>query len=222
MPRLDPFHFRDTGCGSGAGCPHCPAESRYTETVKQHPSTTTGSISWHDGLSVGVAAMDAQHRQWLSILNDLYVQADARKSELFAALLERDVEAPWFDAVAQLLYDERRLLGDEGVDAAFERILAASPHARVRAHALQQWSRAMDRSRDDARKARGEALEERLLDEFSDEVLAEVLSGKSFRARFLQVGQIAPDFASETVDGVPVRLSDFRGKVVLIDFWGFW
>jgi hypothetical protein len=35
-------------------------------------------------------------------------------------------------------------------------------------------------------------------------------------------GQPAPETAGEDLDGVPFRLSDYRGKVVLLDFWGDW
>jgi len=38
----------------------------------------------------------------------------------------------------------------------------------------------------------------------------------------LKVGDIAPDFEIETVDGQPLKLSDFRGKYVLLDFWATW
>jgi len=33
---------------------------------------------------------------------------------------------------------------------------------------------------------------------------------------------IAPDFELETLKGQKVRLSDFKGKVVLLDFWATW
>lgn len=43
-----------------------------------------------------------------------------------------------------------------------------------------------------------------------------------FRLLHLRVGCEAPDFEGSTVDGDPVRLSDHRGKVVVLDFFGFW
>lgn len=38
----------------------------------------------------------------------------------------------------------------------------------------------------------------------------------------VSVGQKAPDFESLTPKGQPVRLSDFKGKYVLLDFWASW
>src|SRR5713226_9177902 len=35
-------------------------------------------------------------------------------------------------------------------------------------------------------------------------------------------GQMAPDFALESLDGTTVRLSDFHGKAVLLNFWATW
>lgn len=36
------------------------------------------------------------------------------------------------------------------------------------------------------------------------------------------LNQSAPDFSLEDLSGKPVGLSDFRGKVVLVDFWASW
>ena len=38
----------------------------------------------------------------------------------------------------------------------------------------------------------------------------------------IAVGKEAPDFTQNDVNGVPVSLSSFRGKYVLVDFWASW
>jgi hypothetical protein len=46
--------------------------------------------------------------------------------------------------------------------------------------------------------------------------------GFLFEMRNLQIGKVAPEIEGEDVDGKPMKLSDFRGKVVVLDFWGHW
>ena len=38
----------------------------------------------------------------------------------------------------------------------------------------------------------------------------------------LAVGKPAPEIEGEDIDGMAFKLSDYRGKVVLLDFWGNW
>ncbi len=38
----------------------------------------------------------------------------------------------------------------------------------------------------------------------------------------LPAGAVAPDFRAEDRNGTPLRLSDFHGKVVVLDFWATW
>jgi peroxiredoxin len=42
------------------------------------------------------------------------------------------------------------------------------------------------------------------------------------KVRLTSVGAMAPDFTQNDPNGVPVSLSSFRGKYVLIDFWASW
>jgi len=46
-------------------------------------------------------------------------------------------------------------------------------------------------------------------------------SGPSFAPRLTQ-SSLAPDFSLESLDGKTMRLSDLRGKAVLLNFWATW
>jgi len=43
-----------------------------------------------------------------------------------------------------------------------------------------------------------------------------------FELQRLQIGMVAPEIEGEDEDGVPFKLTDYRGKIVALDFWGFW
>ena len=38
----------------------------------------------------------------------------------------------------------------------------------------------------------------------------------------LEIGKVAPDIEGVDTDGVKFKLSDYRGKVIVLDFWGDW
>jgi len=38
----------------------------------------------------------------------------------------------------------------------------------------------------------------------------------------IKIGNTAPDFTGHTTDGGEINLSDYRGQVVLLEFWGAW
>jgi hypothetical protein len=46
--------------------------------------------------------------------------------------------------------------------------------------------------------------------------------GQHFAIEKLKVGAVAPDIEGKDMDGVAFKLSDYKGKVVLLDFWGYW
>lgn len=50
---------------------------------------------------------------------------------------------------------------------------------------------------------------------------------KTFKAveeaqKRVSVGSLAPDFELKSIDGKMLKLSDFKGKYIVIDFWGAW
>jgi hypothetical protein len=57
---------------------------------------------------------------------------------------------------------------------------------------------------------------------YDDETVGGLAKGELFEIRNLAIGQTAPDIEADDLDGKPFKLSDYRGKVVVIDFWGNW
>lgn len=52
--------------------------------------------------------------------------------------------------------------------------------------------------------------------------LGELSERLIFEIEHLSVGKTAPEIEGEDIDGQEFKLSDYRGKVVLLDFWGDW
>ena len=46
--------------------------------------------------------------------------------------------------------------------------------------------------------------------------------GRKFDPRYESLGMPVPDFSVTDLDGNPISLQEYRGKVVLLDFWVFW
>lgn len=111
---------------------------------------------------------------------------------------------------------------------ALRRILAAVTDKSVRGYAMAQLALLV--GLDDALGEEGRTEAETLLTRIAAEFPSEDfigMTGKQFAAgahneiQNLRVGQVAPDFEVEDQDDVRFKLSDYRGRVVLLDFWGF-
>jgi hypothetical protein len=58
--------------------------------------------------------------------------------------------------------------------------------------------------------------------EIGDEKMGEIALRALFRIRHLSVGRVAPEIESEDISGKQFKLSEYRGKVVMLSFWGHW
>ncbi len=57
---------------------------------------------------------------------------------------------------------------------------------------------------------------------FSDNPAVQHFVHQMMAVKPLSIGHKAPDFTSMTLDDKPVKLSDYKGKYVMIDFWASW
>jgi hypothetical protein len=60
------------------------------------------------------------------------------------------------------------------------------------------------------------------IDYYSNGTLGAKAEAALFELHHLAVGQPVPEIEGEDIDAVAFKLSDYRGKVVFLDFWGNW
>lgn len=56
----------------------------------------------------------------------------------------------------------------------------------------------------------------------TDGTLGEIAEKALFRIRHLSIGRVAPEIEGEDIFGKTFKLSEHRGKVVVLSFWGHW
>ncbi|MDR3621979.1 MAG: TlpA disulfide reductase family protein [Paludisphaera borealis] len=85
-------------------------------------------------------------------------------------------------------------------------------------------------SRHDAESMAAESVKrfEQVVDEFADVkgggsyTLGGLAETALFEIRNLTIGKVAPEITGDDLEGRPLKLSDYRGKVVVLNFWATW
>jgi len=118
--------------------------------------------------------------------------------------------------------------GVSTAQAGLRTILAGTKEPAVRAMAMSQLTLlvGLDATLGQAGQDEAHALLEQIKTEFGGndflgQSASQFVEGARFEIEHLRVGQVVPDFELPDQDGTPFKLSDYRGQVVLLDFWGF-
>lgn len=124
---------------------------------------------------------------------------------------------------------------DEAVEV-LEALAREHPRPDVRGHAKYAIAAVLKdragRTWDDPSSARvlvdqSEELLEEVVADYGDlrigpGVLADRARADLKELRTLRPGSVAPEIEGRDLQGRPLRLSDYRGRVVVLSFWGFW
>jgi hypothetical protein len=114
-----------------------------------------------------------------------------------------------YSRVSEALKDPEKAKRWDHVPAELVQKLRATEPEKFRRQAEELYQRAADKYGDV--KSPG-----------SDRTLRSRAESGLFEIRYLQVGKVAPQIEGEDTEGRKLRLSDYRGKVVVLDFWGNW
>jgi hypothetical protein len=106
------------------------------------------------------------------------------------------------------------------VDEALELFVKKTSERECAADALYRASIAKRRGTQTLASQKAAEFGKRLAADYNDTSAARQSRGEVEVG--LAVGKQAPDFTAKDADGVTFKLSDYRGKVVVLDFWGFW
>jgi len=155
-------------------------------------------------------------------------ECERRATVAFDVLVSDHIKSDALETLAGALADAHTL--DTACDAALTKMYAASPHRLVQASSLHSLAlRGMSRMGDDANK-RAEVRKRfiELKEKYSDladqggRSYGKLCDGTLFEIDNLQIGMVVPDMEATDETGTKFKLSDYRGKVVVVDFWGFW
>jgi hypothetical protein len=143
-------------------------------------------------------------------------------------LVTNHIDSPKLGTVCQTLV----YANSPDAEKKLRTVLEKSPHKEVQGRAclsLAQYLRNRSaRSGGDQARKEVEELFERVADKYADvpyygtQKLGDAARAELFEIRNLAIGKPAPDIEGEDIDGKKFKLSEYKGKVVVLDFWGHW
>jgi hypothetical protein len=145
------------------------------------------------------------------------------KTRLYAILRKDHVAAPWFGEAIEQMRRDGKLVGVEALVATYEAVIEKNPDKGAQAQAMYHLAKHLMDDPTEERRAAGMRWFEKVAgEEFQGTEYGKKADNELYEVKYLGVGCVAPDFDGATIDGHEFKLSDYRGKVVLLDFYGFW
>jgi thiol-disulfide isomerase/thioredoxin len=151
-------------------------------------------------------------------------EAIARKLVLYEHMVKAHAASRWTDDTITFLSQEGAPtgIGVPRAAAFLTDIAKANTNPQTRAKALWFEGALFLDSKKPEEKARASAVWRELVAQCPGTPQAKRAAGILFAEEHLQVGMTAPDVSTVDPDGAAFKLSDFRGKVTVLVFWGFW
>ncbi len=147
----------------------------------------------------------------------------AKKLELFGTLIQKHGSAAWADEIVVVIQNQKKWFGMTEMDKLLCQLKSTSSNREAQAAALSALTKVLDgTSAGEADKKRAAEYKAELLKDYQNTKVVDRINAKEFHDTRLVVGKPVPDFTAKDIEGAEFKLSDYKGKVVLLDFWGFW
>jgi AhpC/TSA family len=201
--------LKESGTKSSVNSPYFA--DKFLELIRNHPKDPAALDAFRRLLAMGDGP---QNREAAKLVIDHWIE-----NERIA------------DVCKTLVYYS----GDAG-DTLLRAAIVRSPHRNVQGYArfclalslktrADRWGNGQPADRKPLERE-AEQLLQQVLDKYADlnysQTLARSPEAELFELRHLAIGKVAPDIEAEDLDGKRMKLSDYRGKIVLLDFWGSW
>jgi hypothetical protein len=143
-----------------------------------------------------------------------------------ATLFEHHLQSPVMEDLLDSTGSFQRHHTPDEMTALLDKAIAGSKKPLNKAQAMVALAGILAPPRgktvSDENKKRADDLKREALTLAPNTPLAWRIEGPEFEKNNLAIGMKAPDIKGEDMDGVGFKLSDYRGKVVVLDFWGDW
>ena len=202
--------------------------------LEEFADTELGRVEAYEAFRPRFEALAAKHRGteaevtaslWL-LKNTWWLRPDGKMEEtampIAEDLLERHADSPQLGSIVDYKY----VFGTEQRESLFQKLFDVTPLKDVKAWAQFGLAQLDPATSDEGRPNEHFAL---LLDEYKDCPWRSTTMGDIADAhvnphspKALEVGETVPDIVGIDEHDNTMKLSDFRGSVVLLDFWGDW
>lgn len=200
-------------------------EVRALPREKQREAYQKGYPQFDDTIEALYALVEESPAEAASLKAISWISSHSRgkelKPEIFAALEKHHLDHRELSEVILSFYGAK----GENTQAFLATVVEKSNAQDSRGSAL--YIQAIQIERDTAKTTQYKALVERLNTEHAGFEVRGRKVGAMMKATLeakekLAIGKSAPEIIGKDVDGKEMKLSDYKGKIVVLDFWGDW
>jgi len=147
----------------------------------------------------------------------------SKKLELYGRLIEKFGSSDWSDQIVAAVGREKKYFGMQELDKLLVQLKTTSKNRDAQAAALEALTTVLTgTSAGEPERKRADEYKQELVKDYQGTRTVDRINAPEFKKKNLAVGMPVPDFTAKDVEGAEFKLSDYKGKVVLLDFWGFW